>query len=162
MIINIEDLENSENNEIIVDFESENKELESPNLLHAKLTVKKYSSTVNIKGKITGWVEKICDRCLKNFKYDVDVNVNESMCLKPLFDYSNKEIKLNDGQFEDELTDTDELDIDNFIYQTVTLSFPNKNVCDINCNGSIELQNVQKEFVQDPRMEIFNKLKKDN
>ncbi len=160
MIINIDDLENSKDGEISVDFESENKELESPNLLRSKLKIKKYSSTINISGKITGWVEKVCDRCLKNFKYEIDIDVNESYSLKPLFDYSNKEIRLKEGQFDEELSDTDEIDIDNFIYQSVTLNFPNKIVCDINCNGSIEIK--KEEFIQDPRLEIFNKLKKDN
>ena len=91
-----------------------------------------------------------------------EFNVNETLSLKPLFDYSNKEIHLNDGQFEEEILDSNEIDLDNFIYQSVTLSFPNKLVCDINCKGSIELQKVKKDFVQDPRLEIFNKLKKDN
>ena len=99
MIINIEDLENSKDGEISVDYEDENKEIDSPNLLHAKLTVKKILSTVNVKGKITGYVEKTCDRCLKNFKYKVDINVDETYSLKPLFDYSNKEIRLDEGQF---------------------------------------------------------------
>ena len=160
MIINIDDLENSKDGELLADFESENKELDSPNILHSKLTVKKISSSVNIKGKITGWVEKECDRCLKNFKYEVDIDVDESLSLKPLFDYSNKEIHLIDGQFEDEILNTNEIDLDNFIYQTVTLSFPNKIVCDINCKGDIEIKN--ENFIQDPRLEIFNKLKKDN
>lgn len=160
MIINIDDIENSKDGELHVDYEQENKELDSPNLLHAILKVKKYSSSVTIEGKITGWAEKICDRCLKNFKYKVDINVKESFSLKPLFNYSNKEIKLEEGQFEEELLDTNEIDIDNFIYQTVTLNFPNKIVCDINCNGNIEIK--KEEFIQDPRLEIFNKLKKDN
>ena len=162
MIINIEDLEQSKDGEIFVDFENENKELETPNLLKVKLTVKKISSAINIRGKITGWAEKICDRCLKNFKFKVDIKVDETLSLKPLFDYSNKEIRLDEGQFEDEILNSNELDIDNFVYQTVILNFPNKIVCDINCNGSNELQKYQKEFVQDPRLEIFNKLKKDN
>lgn len=162
MIINIEDLENSKDGQIIVDFEKENEELDSPNMLRVNFVVKKISSAINIEGKITGWVEKTCDRCLKNFKYEIDIDVNETYSLKPLFDYSNKEIRLDEGHFEEELLDTNELDLDNFIYQSVTLSFPNKLVCDINCNGSVELQKVQKEFVQDPRLEIFNKLKKDN
>ena len=162
MIISIEDLENSKNGEIFVDFEDENKELCEPNFLRAELTIKKISSSINIKGEITGWVEKTCDRCLKNFRLPLDINVNESLSLKPLFDYSGKEIRLNDGQFEEEILDSDEIDLDNFIYQSVTLSFPNKIVCDINCNGSVELQKIRKDFVQDPRLEIFNKLKKDN
>ena len=159
MIINIEELEQSKDGEIFVDFEGENKELETPNLLKVSLTVKKIAFAINIKGKITGWVEKICDRCLKNFKFDVNIKVDETLSLKPLFDYSNKEIRLEEGQFEDEILNSDELDIDNFIYQTVTLNFPNKIVCDINCNGSIEIK--KEEFIQDPRLEIFNKLKKD-
>ena len=162
MIINIEDLENSKDGEVIVDFEKENEEIGTDNLLRAKFNIKKISSSVIIKGKITGWVEKICDRCLKNFKYKVDINVNETLSLKPLFDYSDKEIRLTEGLFEEELLDTNEIDLDNFIYQTVTLNFPNKIVCDINCNGDVELQKYQKDFVQDPRLEIFNKLKKDN
>ena len=129
-------------------------------MIKVKLNVKKISSAVNIKGEIKGWVEKICDRCLKNFKYEIDIKVNETLSLKPLFDYSNKEIRLEEGQFEEEILDSDEIDIDNFVYQTVTLNFPNKIVCDINCNGSIEIK--KEEFIQDPRLEIFNKLKKDN
>ena len=162
MIINIEDLENSKDGEIFVNYECENKELGEPNLLQVNLKIKKISSSVFIEGKIQGWVEKVCDRCLKKFKYSVDTDVKETLSLKPLFDYSGKEIRLNDGQFEEEILDSDEIDLDNFIYQSVTLSFPNKIVCDINCNGSVELQKYQKDFVQDPRLEIFNKLKKDN
>ena len=162
MIINIEDLENSKDGEVFINFEDENKELEEPNLLNVNLSVKKISSTVHIEGKIIGWVEKTCDRCLKSFKFPLDINVNETISLKPLFDYSNKEIRLNEGQFEEEISDSDKIDLDNFIYQSVTLSFPNKIVCDINCNGSVELQKIKKDFVQDPRLEIFNKLKKDN
>ena len=162
MIISIEDLQNSKDGEIFVEFEKANDELGCPNLLKSTLKLKKISSAVNIKGKITGWVEKICDRCLKNFKFEINLDIDETLSLKPLFDYSNKEIRLGEGQFEEEILDTDEIDLDNFIYQSVTLSFPNKLVCDINCNGSIELQKVKKDFVQDPRLEIFNKLKKDN
>ena len=160
MIINIDDLENSKNGEISVDFEDENKELESPNFLRSKLTIKKISSSINIKGKITGWVEKNCDRCLKNFKYEVDLNVDETLSLKPLFDYSNKEIRLGEGQFEEEILDSDKIDLDNFIYKSVTLNFTNKIVCDINCNGEIEIK--KDDFIQDPRLDIFNKIKKDN
>ena len=72
----------------------------------------------------------------------------------------NTPLYLHDGQFDEELLDTDEIDLDNFIYQSVTLSFPNKLVCDINCKGNIEIKT--EEFIQDPRLEIFNKLKKDN
>lgn len=162
MIINIEDIENSKDGVIFVDYEEENKELEAPNNLRAVFSIKKYSSSINITGKITGWVEKTCDRCLKNFNYEIDLDVNETISLKPIFDYSSNDIRIRDGQFEDELLNSNILDLNNFIYQSVTLSFPNKIVCDINCNGSIELQILKKDFIQDPRLEIFNKLKKDN
>ena len=162
MIIKLEDLENAENGTLFVEYEKENKELDSDNLLKVDFEIKKISASINIKGKITGWVEKVCDRCLKNFKFPIDIDVNETLSLKPLFDYSCKEIRIGDGQFDEELLDTDELDLDNFIYQSVTLSFPNKIVCDINCNGDVELSKYKKEFVQDPRLELFNKLKKDN
>ena len=92
-------------------------------------------------------------------KQSSEDDVDESLSLKPLFDYSNKEIRLNEGQFEEEILNTNEIDLDNFIYQTVTLSFPNKIVCDINCNGSEKVNQYIKTDFTDPRLEIFKKIK---
>ena len=71
------------------------------------LTIKKIANAIQIRGKITGTMEQVCDRCLKNFEYKIDLDIDEKISLIPLYDYSNKEIKLTDDKIEDELLDSD-------------------------------------------------------
>ena len=73
--------------------------------------------------------------------------------------HSGQEIELKDGDFVTELTDTDEIDVDDLIYQSVTLNIPNPCVCDINCVGDEILEKYVKKEISDPRLEVFKNIK---
>ena len=164
-ILSLDELENSENKTLYFTFNEKIEGIDCVTPIHADLCAKSLDDFVQITGNVKGKVLLECDLCLDKFEYDVDFELDEMFSKGSLIgDYteSGQEFELKDGQFVTDLNGEKEIDICDLLYQSVILNFPNKIVCDINCNGSNELQKYQKEFVQDPRLEIFNKLKKDN
>ena len=57
------------------------------------------------------------------------------------------------------LNGKDEINISDFVYQSVILHIPNKLVCDINCNGSEIVNKYIKTDFTDPRLEVFKNIK---
>ena len=163
MKISIDDIKNSKNQSLKVDFDNEVKGLETEGSVCAELVFSAYGSYINVKGKIVANVKLVCDRCLKDFVQKIDVDVDETYtlgCLKPSSEaHSGQEIELKDGDFVVELADEQEIDVDDLIYQSVTLNIPNPCVCDINCVGDSEIEKYIKKEVSDPRLDVFKAIK---
>ena len=163
MKISIDDIKNSKNQSLKVDFDNEVKGLETEGSVCAELVFSAYGSYINVKGKIVANVKLVCDRCLKDFIQKIDVDVDETYTLgrlKPSSEaHSGQEIELKDGDFVVELADEQEIDVDDLIYQSVTLNIPNPCVCDINCVGDSEIEKYIKKEVSDPRLDVFKAIK---
>ena len=163
MKISIDDIKNSKNQSLKVDFDNEVKGLETEGSVCAELVFSAYGSYINVKGKIVANVKLVCDRCLKDFVQKIDVDVDETYTLgrlKPSSEaHSGQEIELKDGDFVVELADEQEIDVDDLIYQSVTLNIPNPCVCDINCVGDSEIEKYIKKEVSDPRLDVFKTIK---
>ena len=136
MKISIDDIKNSKNQSLKIDFANEVSDLDTLGL---------------------------CDRCLKDFVQKIDVDVDETYKLGRLDSavngHSGQEIELKDGDFVTELDGDDEIDVEDLIYQSVTLNIPNPCVCDINCIGDPEMEKYIKKEISDPRLEVFKNLK---
>lgn len=102
----------------------DNKELKVLEPLKFQGEVKSYDDIVNIKGKITGTIELECSRCLKNFSFPVDTDMDD--------EFTN-----NSNQEDDSiiLVEGDVLDITEVIVNNVISTLPIKNLCDENCKG---------------------------
>ncbi len=163
MKISIDDIKNAIDQSLKISFDNEVKDLNTQGNVKADLVFKAYGKYINAKGTIVANVKLVCDRCLKDFVKKINVDVDETYLLGRLISnedaHSGQELELKDGDFVTELTDTDEVDVDDLIYQSVTLNIPNPCVCDINCNGDAEMEKYLKKEITDPRLEVFKNLK---
>lgn len=163
MNISIDDIKNAKDHSLKINFENEIKDLSTDGAVKAELIFSAFGSYIQVKGQIVANVKLICDRCLKNFLKKIEVDVDETYILgsaKSAKDaHSGQEIELKDGDFITELHGEDGIDVEDLIYQSVTLNIPNPSVCDINCNGSPEMEKYIKKEISDPRLEVFKNLK---
>ena len=164
MKISIDDIKNAKDQSLKINFDNKIKDLSTEGNIVAELVFKAYGKYINATGKIVANVKLVCDRCLKDFIKKIEVDVDETYMLGHLIPsedaHSGQEIELKDGDFVTEITGTDELDVDDLIYQSVTLNIPNPCVCDINCVGDPEMEKYMKKEISDPRLEVFKNLKK--
>ncbi len=163
MKISIDDIKNSKNQSLKIDFANEVSDLDTLGPVEAELIFSAYGAYINVKGTIVANVKLVCDRCLKDFVQKIDVDVDETYKLGRLDSavngHSGQEIELKDGDFVTELDGDDEIDVEDLIYQSVTLNIPNPCVCDINCIGDPEIEKYIKKEISDPRLEVFKNLK---
>ena len=163
MKISIDDIKNAIDGSLKVNFDNVVKGLDTDGNVTAELIFKAYGKYVNVTGKIVANVKLVCDRCLKDFTKKFDVDVDETYTLgnlKTSVDgHSGHEVELKDGDFITDLNGEDEIDVDDLIYQYVTLNIPNPCVCDINCIGDPAMEKYLKKEVADPRLEVFKNMK---
>ena len=164
MKVLVSDIENSDRKSLQVDFSEIYEEFNSDMPVKADLFFQVMGELIKITGNIKANIKLTCDSCLEEFYKDFDINVEEFFTKNNLNeDYSSEyEIK-NDGFIED-LNGSDEIDVTDFVYQSLILAIPNKIVCGINCKGSDNLNKYIKSEVTDPRLEVFKniKIEKDN
>lgn len=106
-----------------------------------------------------------CDRCLKEVKYKMNIEVNKDI------DMNESE---NDGAEDDKdlfFIDEDELDVEKLVYNEVLVNLPMKILCSKNCKGicnrcgaNLNSQTCDCDTTElDPRMskirDIFNNFK---
>lgn len=163
MNISIDDIKNAKDHSLKICFENEVKDLLTKGPVKAELVFGAFGSYINAKGKIFAQLKLVCDRCLNDFVKNIEVDVDETYKLGHLVPnteaHSGQEIELKDGDFITELHGTDGIDVEDLIYQSVTLNIPNPCVCDINCNGDPEMEKYIKKEISDPRLEVFKTLK---
>lgn len=158
MKISIDDIKNAKNGALQINFEDKIKGIESDEPVCAELVFSAYSNFINAKGKIVANVKLACDKCLADFSLKIETEVDETYVLGHLKDGHSAEIELKEGDFVTDLNGEREIDVDDLIYQSVILSIPNPSVCDINCNGSSELEKYLKKETADPRLDVFKKM----
>lgn len=164
--IKIEDIENASGKTINVDFEDHIEGIKSKKPIIADLTINSLGEFIEIKGDIKGFATLECDLCLEEFEYELDIEVDETFAKKALQEEYKEEIEITEGQFITDLGGDDNIDIVDFLYQSVILDFPNKKVCGINCKGGdifIRDEGSSSSDI-DPRMAVFKniELKKPN
>ena len=163
MKISIDDIKNAKDQSLKVCFENEIKDLNTESGVIAELIFSAFGRYINVKGQIEANVKLVCDRCLKDFVENIKVDVDETYilgsanCNKDA--HSGQEIELKDGDFITELHGETSIDVEDLIYQSVTLNIPNPSVCGINCNGDAEMEKYLKKEISDPRLEVFKNIK---
>ena len=153
--ISIDELENSADRALSVEFSDVISEIDDELPVQADLCVKSLGEFVEVKGHVTGIVKLECDLCLKEFEYELDFDIDEMYAKHALLDDYGQETELKDGQFVTDLDGEDEIDVYDLLYQSVILNLPNKKVCGINCNGD---KFLKEENLSDPRMDVFKNI----
>ena len=127
--------------------------------LKAELDLKSISGFVEVTGHAKGKIRLTCDRCLNEFDYNLDIDIEETYAKQALQDEYSQEFELKRGQFITDLNGEDEIDIYDLLYQSVILSLPNKKVCGINCNEGMFVSDEDEPEAHDSRMDIFKTIK---
>lgn len=159
MKINITDIENEENRIKNIEFSEIYEEFNENVPVKAKLRVEIIGTLIKVSGQIEALLVHTCDMCLKEFTKKYEINVEEFFTKYSLSEEYESEFELKQDGFVEDLNGSDEIDITDFVYQSVILNIPNKLVCDINCNGDESVNKYLNQKTIDPRLEIFKNIK---
>ncbi len=123
-----------------------------------KVDLVKSDSMLDLNLKIEGTVELICDRSLERFDHSITVNQ------EVIYKYGDKEKELSENVFV--ITkDTQEINISDFLYESISLEIPMKKLHpkfedDSENDELIYSSDVEEENNEvDPRWEALKKLK---
>ena len=159
-VVLIEDVENTVNKTLEVDFDDIIEDIPSSKPVQAHLKIKSLGDFIEITGNVKADLTLECDLCLKEYEYKLNEEIDETFAKNTLLEEYGQETEIKDGQFVTDLQGENEIDICDLLYQYVILNIPNKKVCGINCNKGTFI--TDEEFVEeDPRMEVFKNIKID-
>ena len=153
--ISVDTIENADNKTLTVDFEEIIDGLECVEPVKAHLTIQSLGEFIEIKGNVKTIVKLQCDRCLENFDYKMDFDIDEMFAKNALLEDYGQEYELKDGQFVTDLNGQDSIDIYDLLYQSVIINLPNQKVCGINCKGK---DFPTEENMSDPRLDVFKNI----
>ena len=152
----IEDIEKEPNKTLNYSFDGYMQEFNCN--IKADLKLKSLGDFIEVCGSANGKLKLICDRCLSEFDYDLNIQIKEIYAKQSLENEYPQEFELKGEQFVIDLNGEKEINIYDLLYQSVILSLPNKKVCGINCNeGMFASQNEISPH--DDRMDIFKSIK---
>ncbi len=124
-------------------------ELTSP--VQVKLKLTNTGETILVSGTIKTDLKLCCCRCLKDFKYPVNIKIEEEYSKKsPVIRSKNKEIELKEKDFVFEIGGNNIIDLDEAIRQNLIVNIPIKPICSKTCK--IESISVDKGKSIDPRL----------
>lgn len=156
MKINIEELSNTPDGQLKLGFHEILSELGNNKPVDGEITARLIPGGVKVEGHVETDMTMECDRCMENFPYHAEADIDEVFIQGTLS--SAKELELTDENFVEELRGKKEIDVTDLVYQTIILSTPSKKLCEEECPGTEEFQRLQEEKTIDPRLEIFKKL----
>lgn len=162
MKITIKELQNLPDKKKNIVFKEIIKELENDVIVEAVLSVKATDYGINIKGSVKTDLNLACDRCLEEYNYHVAVDADEDFVFESVISGEQKEYELTKGQLVEELKGREEIDITDFLYQTIILEIPQKKICKDTCEGSEAYQKIISEKYIDERLEVFKTFSENN
>ena len=151
----IEDIEKEPNKTLYYEFDEFMEEFGAD--ITADLELKSLGQFIEISGTAQGNLKLICDRCLQEFDYELDIKIKETFAKHSLQDKYSQDFELQGEQFIIDLNGEKEIDIYDLLYQSVILALPNKKVCGINCNEDMFVSE-ENMHVHDSRMDIFKNI----
>ena len=159
MYIKISEIDNTENKVKQINFSEIFEEFNKDEPVSANLKLEIIGSLIKISGQINAKLNLICDLCLKEFTKEFNIEIEEFFFQDSSFINDTDEFEIKQDCFIEDLNGKDEINISDFVYQSVILHIPNKLVCDINCNGSEIVNKYIKTDFTDPRLEVFKNIK---
>ncbi|OGI00845.1 MAG: hypothetical protein A2Y25_06930 [Candidatus Melainabacteria bacterium GWF2_37_15] len=156
MKINIEDIKKAQESKLEIYFSDYIDDLNLKDEVKAILVASASEYNVNIAGSIKAKLILECDRCLTEYIYDLDININEEFVNENIVPANQKEYELNENDFVVELKGNKQIDIKDLVYQSIILELPYKSLCRTACPGLESAQETeQKTEYIDERLEVF-------
>ena len=156
----IEDIEQSPEKTLHIDFNDKINELEDCEI-SASIDCKSLGDYIKVVAKVNGKITLECDRCLNKFQHEISFDIDEMFAKHSLYEEYGQEVELQSEQFIIDLNGEKEINIYDLLYQYVILNLPNKKVCGINCNEGLFVSDEEIK-VHDERMDIFKNIKIQN
>ena len=151
----IEDIEKEPNKTLFYEFDKFMDEFGCD--IYADLELKSLGDFIEITGNVNGNLKLVCDRCLHEYDYELNIDIEETFAKHSLQEQYSQEFELQNGQFITDLNGEKEIDIYDVLYQSVILALPNKKVCGINCNEDMFMSD-EDYHVHDSRMDVFKNI----
>ena len=115
-------------------MEVENNEFHITTPVQYALTVKKFDDLFSVTGPVTFEALFTCGRCLMEFQQliamDMDIRLTPKTEIPQV-----SEFELKDEDMDVYYYESDEIDLDSFIYEEVLLDVPFRPVCSEDCQG---------------------------
>jgi len=112
----------------------ENSGFSIPKPVDYELTVKKFDNLVTIQGSITLEALFTCGRCLEEFSRSIASDMDIRLTPKARMPQAS-EFELKGEDMDIYYYDSDEIDLDPFIYEEVLLNMPLRPLCKEDCQG---------------------------
>lgn len=97
------------------------------------LKIGKMGEDFRVSGKIHGSLSLSCARCLEEFLYSIDTELDIELLPRPK-DLAS-ELELGDEEMDVYYFEGDEVDLDPYVYEEVVLSIPIRALCSDACKG---------------------------
>ena len=152
----IEDIEKEPNKTLYYEFDEFMEEFGAD--ITADIELKSLGQFIEVSGTAQGNLKLICDRCLQEFDYELDIKIKETFAKHSLQDKYSQDFELQGEQFIIDLNGEKEIDIYDLLYQSVILALPNKKVCGINCSEDM-FTSDENYHEHDSRMDVFKNIK---
>lgn len=152
----IEDIEKEADKILTYEFNEFMEEFGSN--IEADLEFESLGDYIKVIGNAQGKIKLTCDRCLTEFDYDLDIDIEETYAKYSLQEEYGTELELSGGEFIIDLNGEKEIDVYDLLYQSVILALPNKKVCGINCNEGMFVSD-ENMVIHDDRMDVFKNIK---
>ena len=152
----IEDIERESDKILSYEFDEFMEEFGSN--IKADLEFESLGEYIKVTGEVQGKIKLTCDRCLTEFDYDLDFDIEETYAKHSLQQEYGQELELSGGEFITDLNGEKEIDVYDLLYQSVILALPNKKVCGINCNEGMFVSDENMK-THDTRMDVFKNIK---
>ena len=119
--------------------------------VQVKLKFTNTGETILVSGTVKTDLKLCCCRCLKDFKYPVNIKIEEEYSKKsPVIGSKNKEVELKEKDFVFEIGGNNIIDLDEAIRQNLIVNVPIKPICSKTCK--IEGLTANKGKSVDPRL----------
>lgn len=126
-------------------MEVENNEFHIAMPVQYTLTVKKFDNLLTVTGPVTFEALFTCGRCLGEFKQSIAMDMDIRLVPKTEIPQSS-ELELKDEDMNVYYYESDEIDLDPFIYEEVLLDMPFRPICSVDCQGLCGICGKNKNF----------------
>ena len=109
------------------------------------LTVRKFDSLLTVTGPITFEALFTCGRCLEEFRQSIAMDMNIRLMPENEAPHAS-EYELKNEDMDVYYYNSDEIDLDPFIYEEVLLDMPSRPVCSEDCQGLCGICGKNKNF----------------
>lgn len=138
MFIRVEDIEQSPERKLTVDFKEFIEGIKTKEPVEAKVNFRVVSDRIFAEGKLKATLLMECENCGEEYSYEMEANIKEVFVRHGYIGDIKKETQIKLKDMCEDLFDAEEINLNDLLYQYVIINLPNKNFCGIKCIEEVE------------------------